>query len=274
MDTTLITCPECSTRYEVSTAEIGPQGRQVRCVECGANWFVGPQAVPTDPDILALQDNQDPPSSPPESPETQHDAAAPDTATPPISPETSAVNDETTNVIVEPANIPPLDRKTLGADVYMRDQADAAKLARRQRTIAIIWTVPLILVILAGILGYIYRQPIVNRIPQSATLYQALGIEVKEGGLLIDPPIAKTAMLDGRMIITVEGHVRNISGRAQTVPLIEMTLHDQTGQMLTQWYVEPAQDTLNARERLAFRTEYSDPPGSVVGLRYRFAKRS
>lgn len=34
----LITCPTCATRYTVSAASVGPEGRKVRCAKCGHTW--------------------------------------------------------------------------------------------------------------------------------------------------------------------------------------------------------------------------------------------
>lgn len=307
-------CPSCNIEYRISSSDIGAAGRQVRCVECQETWFVPgvKTAEPksdmraSEADRLALLDNLEndqsstpPPTvdkdkiSAPEMTETrsrsfgQRATFTPQDNPQPHAPSAGVFSDAAPEHVpqADPEPVPPesLSDETVplspppapvGADVLIRDQADAARLAKRRRTIFVIWVIPLLLVIVAAILAYIYRQPIVNRVPQSATLYNAVGIQVKENGLLIDPPIAKTALQDGRTIITIEGHVRNISGRTQSVPLIEMTLHDGAGETLTQWYVEPARPTLDAREQLAFRTEYADPPNAVVGLRYRFVDRS
>lgn len=57
----LITCPECSTRYNLTAAQIGPQGRTLKCAKCGHSWFVPPEeTVPAELDI--------PPPLPPQNP--------------------------------------------------------------------------------------------------------------------------------------------------------------------------------------------------------------
>jgi len=36
-----ITCPDCSTSYEVSAKALGPKGRSVKCARCGTRWHAG-----------------------------------------------------------------------------------------------------------------------------------------------------------------------------------------------------------------------------------------
>ncbi|MFZ2587338.1 MAG: MJ0042-type zinc finger domain-containing protein [Alphaproteobacteria bacterium] len=47
----LITCPECTTRYNLTAAQIGPEGRTLKCAKCGHAWFVPPETPPDEPDL-------------------------------------------------------------------------------------------------------------------------------------------------------------------------------------------------------------------------------
>jgi len=40
----ILTCPQCATRYHVDPASVGPEGRSVRCANCGQRWLAEPPA--------------------------------------------------------------------------------------------------------------------------------------------------------------------------------------------------------------------------------------
>ncbi|MEL6686358.1 MAG: DUF3426 domain-containing protein [Pseudomonadota bacterium] len=266
----VLICPQCDTRYKAQVSDFEPEGREVRCARCSFRWYVPAQrraAAPTaDADQLALQDNQ------------QIDPVDPVPLTSPIEPAEPKVfggSPGPASKTSKPQK-PKLPRKpaapTIGADVMMRDKADREKLAKRRRTIRIIWAIPLILVVLAAIIAWFNRQAIVNRIPQMASVYRMVGIEVRAGGLDIDPPEARTVLVDGAPVIRVASTVRNLTRREKTVPLIELSLHDVDGADLLQWYVETQPAQIEGRGTLGFETVITDPPTDAVSLRYRFSR--
>ncbi len=264
----VITCPECGTSYKADPKAIGPNGRTVRCANCQATWF-----VPA-PDIIAKT----------KTPSGEMKTAAAEGAGQDMA-DAIALKDDLQSeepALVTPLKAPKPDGRlqaseiqssssdgVKGADVMLRDQADAVRLKRRKRTIRLIWIITALLSLAAIVTAYLNRQEIVNRYPQAASLYQSLGLEVREGGLTIDPPTAKTTLIEGRPVIRIEGALRNLSKEPVDLPLIEMTLHDPSGAERVQWFVEPAQTRLSAQGRLPFVTEYADPPSDVISLRYR-----
>lgn len=285
MTALVITCPDCKTRYKATAQSIGDDGRTVRCVKCGSTWFEpAPDVIDTiiaDPDALALADNvaeqTQPPFSAELAPSSDFDPSLENLSSDESGSETDSADQGPP--IISSSGLPPSVRPSppsresvnVGADVMMRDHVDREKLARRQRTIRFIWAVPLLLVILATIIAYFNRQEIVNRLPQMASIYQMVGIEVRAGGLEIDPPQARTVLVDGSPVIRVESVVRNLTREPKLVPLIELTLHDIDGQGLIQWYVEPDPKQIDGLGRLVFTSEIVDPPAGAVGLRVKFA---
>jgi len=242
----ILTCPECSTRYLTKASAIGPNGRTVRCAKCDTTWFVASEA-----DELALQDNQTPVED--IVPVTAGIAAA---SAPNISFEQKAASAE----VQEP-----------GAHAVMRDKVDQERRRRRLTSVGLIWAIPLTLLFIAAILGYVFRQDIVNGVPQTATLYQSLGVDVTLSGLDIEDPVTRSALVDGKPVLVVNGAIRNITAQAKPVPMVELSLHSKDGEPLVTWLVDVNKEQLAKDERVTFVSEYPNPPVDAVKLRYKFA---
>ncbi|MDA1060067.1 MAG: zinc-ribbon domain-containing protein, partial [Proteobacteria bacterium] len=58
----IVTCPNCSTRYQLDAQFLVPQGRALRCVKCGHSWTERPKTaaapviVETDTDDVEVPD--------------------------------------------------------------------------------------------------------------------------------------------------------------------------------------------------------------------------
>ncbi len=246
----ILTCPECSTRYLTKENAIGPNGRTVRCAKCDTTWFVASEA-----DELALQDNQAPVEEIVPAAAAIAAGASPDIA----------FGQNSVSSTVGGAQEQP------GAHVVMRDKVDKERRRRRLTSVGLIWAVPLTLLFVAAILGYVFRQNIVNGMPQTASLYKSLGIDVTLSGLNIEDPVTRSALVNGEPVLIVNGAVRNITGQAQDVPLVELSLHSKDGEPLVTWLVDVNSDMLGKNERVTFVSEYPNPPIDAVKLRYKFA---
>ena len=248
----ILTCPECSTRYLTKDNAIGPNGRTVRCAKCDSTWFVAAEA-----DELALKDNQ-----------------APVEDIVPVSAGIAAGAAPETSFGKADSPAPVTAATGPGAHVVMRDKVDKERRRRRLTSVGLIWAVPLALLFVAAVLGYVFRQNIVNGIPQTATLYKAVGIDVTLSGLSIEDPITRSALVDGKPVLVVNGAVRNITAKAQDVPLVELSLHSKDGEALVTWLVDTQKTNLGKKERVTFVSEYPNPPVDAVKLRYRFANET
>ena len=161
-----------------------------------------------------------------------------------------------------------------GAHVMMRDKVDKERRRRRLTSVGLIWAVPLFLLFVASILGYVFRQDIVNGVPQMATLYNAVGVDVSLSGLDIEDPVTRSALVNGKPVLVVNGAVRNITTQAQEVPMVELSLHSKDGEPLVTWLVDVNKELLDKKERVTFVSEYPNPPIDAVKLRYKFANET
>ncbi len=236
----IITCPECATRYSAKDDAIGPNGRMVRCSNCKASWFVSHDA-----DTLELLDNQ------------KSDL---DIVKNGIDPEEEVT---TTESFVEA-------KPTVGAHVQIRDKADQKRRNRRLVGVSMIWIVTLGLLAIGLALAYVFRQTIVDRTPAAATLYNAVGIQVKVSGLDFEKPKTKNIIIDSEPVLVINGFIRNLSNENQLLPMVELSLHNTAGESVATWLVELDQRSLSAGDRVEYISQYPNPPLDASTLKYRF----
>lgn len=240
----ILTCPECAVSYKAKPEAIGPNGRTVKCAQCDATWFApAPEVDLSTPDALQLEDIQ------------------------------ADVKDESFGAKAEviPTVLPPLEGKPAekSADVIMRDKVDAAKRRQRLRTIWLIWLVPLLLITLICFILFFGRQSIAKSFPASVPFYNALGINVSETGLRVFKPEVSAAIINGEPTFIINGEIKNLSDETKNLPMLELAFHNPEGDEVANWRVELPQPRLNAKEIIAFVSEYPNPPPDSVSLRYR-----
>lgn len=232
----ILTCPECSTRYMSKDGSIGPNGRTVRCAKCDTTWFAA--AETPDPDALALEDN-----------------------TPVL------VEEEIDTGPAPQAELPFTTGG--GAHIALRDQVEARKLKRRRGAIFLIWAVTIAILIAAAIVAVIKRQDIVNRTPIAATLYQAVGLPVKQGGLDIALPETETLLVEGEPVLFVRTEIKNLTGESMSAPYLGFRLRNRSGEAVAEWYVETG--LIKAKGTKQVEAQYPNPPVDGVQLTYGFA---
>lgn len=243
----ILTCPDCATRYSVKDGSIGPNGRTVRCASCSATWFVSQEA-----DELALVDLQVSDIEPLED-------------TPYVAP--SPREDLSS---FDPGIDEPLHSPSLGAHVDFRDKVDRERRNRRLMSVSMIWIVTLGLLGTAGILGYTFRQDIVDSNKSAASFYRLFKIPVTEGGIDFEKPSTRHVILDGRPVLVINGMIINRDKKTRPVPMIELSFLNESGENLAKWLVEPAKAELGPRERLEYVSQYPDPPVDAAELFYKF----
>ena len=270
----IIACPECETRFKTSADAIGPNGRTVRCANCSATWFVPAETADLMLDRLALQDI--------ETSQNEIVAEAHQT-TQALKKGLVGQSKHSESVRSGPVVAQSVIAKSTwtgekaqevsarGAHSDMRERTERRRSRRRLWNVMLIWFIPLLLISALAAGAYHFRQEIVDRVPKSSSLYQAIGIEVSAPGLALTPPITRYAQIDGKPVLIVEGAVRNISGGTLSIPLVSLSLHNSSGQSVAEWNVELETEGLEARSSAPYLSQYPAPPLDAVELRSRFA---
>jgi predicted Zn finger-like uncharacterized protein len=257
----IITCPHCQTKYQVTYEAIGSAGRKVQCAHCRQAW----QQRPLEPDEPSPEQK------------AAFDAMAEDGLDEAMLAEARLVAEEAVQKLVaEPA--PTEATRKSDAAIINKRQKDFTRrqsamvadlpLARLRRTMRVAGV--LALVGLACI-GYFGRVGVVERYPDLAGLYAAVGLGVNVVGLEFTNVTTLRSLRDGKEVLAVSAQIVGIEPKPVSVPAVVVTLLDDQGSPIYEWSVTPAVRDLMAGERSTFDTQLTTPPGNAARVRLSFA---
>lgn len=248
----LLTCPQCAARYRVPDSAIGPDGKTVRCHACKESWHV--EGTRSTPDALELQDLEE---------------AAVDT---PVEVE-APVPVGAVSMMDDPDPVPAAPKQPRSPRPNPAMAIRAAKYGRRRRRrltlIAFIWGAVVAILALGLVLALLGRQSIVERFPQTASLYVSLGFDVTPSGVRLSEMRAERVRLDGAEYLLVEGEAVNLTDEPRWSPSVELALLDNSDTELLAWSAEVGTTRLDPRERRTFRSEVPNPPLDAARLTVR-----
>jgi predicted Zn finger-like uncharacterized protein len=257
----IITCPACSTRYDVPEGAIGAEGRTVRCAQCRHSWFQpGPEAdggpggaveaLPPDPDIPlpaeveAAVQNAGIADSATAAPPLE--ATAPPLAAPPTLAKAPLPAAAATEMVVEAD-----DGETIAAP---------AKAPRRGKG----WLVLLALFILlaAAIGGALAWYGTPDWLP----IHRSALASTRDGLALNFPPnlIERKTLGDGTEFFGARGTVTNTTGTSRAVPPIEIVLRDSDKRVVYRWEVVPPKHQLAPGESMTITEAVTDVPKTAI----------
>lgn len=279
----LIACPTCTTTYHIELPALGPTGRTVRCAQCRETWFATPaEALATTAVNTSDQALLDKPPSP------TGNLPVPASVFASIPPETDITPVERASIAL--AHAPPLvpDDAPAAEAAPIEAVPDAietiaARRARRAGTerkpqrnpLSRLASAPVAIVVLLVMIGAIlnWRGTIVRHLPQTGSLFAAIGMPVNLRGLVFQDVKSTTDMQDGVPVLVVEGTVVNLTTRTQDVPRLRFALRNAAGHEVYAWTSQPGRPTLASGTGLAFRTRLASPPPDGRDVIVRFFHR-
>ena len=304
----MIACPNCATSYQVDASTLGGAGRSVRCVRCHNIWFAHDpgalsaiaQAHRSDVETFAGTVHDPAPADP-----LSDDApaelviegeSAPDETSLDAAEDLSEAGDEPPDedplphaqepieIADAPALAPMEDSGELPADAALEGTLGkapkrfAARRSLRRESKPFRWPLPglpvtiLALVALnAALIGW--RADVVRLVPQTASLYAALGLPVNLRGLTFGNVTTAIETQDGVQVLVVEGTIASASPRAVEVPRLRFSVRNHRGQEVYAWTALPARGALSPGETLAFRSRLASPPPDMREVLVRFFNR-
>jgi predicted Zn finger-like uncharacterized protein len=271
----LIVCPSCTTAYRIELSTLGAAGRTVRCARCHATWFASVEELASA--TLALPAVQES-SGPPPAPVEQHEADDADQG----STDTEAPANEAAAVTIDnsPPLVPALAQEAESAPATGPDIESVA--ARRARQVATKrrraggWPgLPTIILVLAGTIAALlnWRVTVVRFVPQTASLFSAVGLPVNLRGLSFDDVRTTVETKDGVTVLVVEGTILNQTRQPLEVPRLRFAVRNAGGYEVYAWTALPAEPVLAPGDRAPFRSRLASPPADAQDIIVRFFNR-
>jgi predicted Zn finger-like uncharacterized protein len=305
----LLVCPNCATSYMLDEATIGPAGRTVRCARCKTSWFAGgPEAVPelaaaadvaqseAQPAFSARGKAPPPPAAPEpaqaaagdsESLVTSESEAPPAEPQPeftPIPAETQAVEPEPALIADAPPLVPPIENDSPPPATAEAVQAEGnsedvesfdarrrrLQARRKQSRRSSRWTAIILVLIGINVTLVGARSEVVRYLPQTASLFAAIGLPVNLRGLQFEDVKISDEVQNGLTILNVQGVIVSAAGKPVEVPRLRFAARNASGQEVYTWTMPPPRSILEPGERLPFHSQVPAPKVDARDIMVRF----
>jgi predicted Zn finger-like uncharacterized protein len=282
-----IVCPHCTTSYAINPATLGPGGRTVRCSRCKETWL----AQSEDAIEMAAAMPAAMPNSAQSAPPAANDAAA----------EWEALAHEE-----EGQDAPVVDSPSISAGwpaeaeglqpsgdsdwpPAARQDAEVPITTHRQRLARLLRLPSLPRIPFMPTVGLptacaamgalilallIWRAEIVRLLPQTATFYEMVGLEVNLRGLAFKDIKVSNEIVDGKPVLVIEGTIVGETGKPVELPRLRFSVRDAQGTEIYAWNAVLEQPALKPGERAYFKSRLASPPpeGRNIDVRF-FNKR-
>jgi hypothetical protein len=120
----------------------------------------------------------------------------------------------------------------------------------------------------------IWRAEIVRLLPQTATFYKMVGLEVNLRGLAFKDIKVTNETVDGKPVLVIEGIIVGETRKPVELPRLRFSVRDAQGAEIYAWNAVLEQPALNPGERAYFKSRLASPPpeGRNIDVRF-FNKR-
>ncbi len=118
-----------------------------------------------------------------------------------------------------------------------------------------------------------WRDEFVRVMPQTASFYALLGLNVNLRGMSFDGVGTSVEQNQGAPVLVVEGNIVNASGKLEDVPRLKFAVRNASGQEVYSWTAAPPRQTLAPGEAVAFHSRLASPPVEAHDVLVRFVTR-
>jgi predicted Zn finger-like uncharacterized protein len=270
-----IVCPHCTTSYAVNPATFGDSGRTVRCSRCSETWLAHPEELASAqapvPSMAAEAGSDEDLSGWGELAPEDNEEEAPTVDSPSISSDwpteegqdgdnwsALAQDDKDLEVAASPRR--SLLRRLLKPSIALRlPSGSPISLSTACAAMA-----ALVLALM------IWRTDVVRLLPQTASFYRMVGLEVNLRGLAFKDVKLTTENVDGKPVLVVEGVIVDETRKPVELPRLRFIVRDGQGTEIYAWNAKLEQALLNPGDKAWFRSRLASPPAEGRSIDVRF----
>jgi predicted Zn finger-like uncharacterized protein len=280
-----IVCPHCTTSFAIKPDTLGAAGRNVRCSRCKEVWLAHPadaleaaQAMPAmaaashanagadaaaEWEAMARQEEAQQGTPVVESPsisadwpaEAQGSGGATDW--PSVAQADSDAHQEAVST-----------HRSRLARLFKLPKLSVPGLPRLSARIACVAMAALIAALM------FWRTDVVRLLPQTATFYKMVGLDVNLRGLAFKDLKITHETVDGKPVLVIEGVIVGQTRKPVELPRLRFSVRDEQGAEIYAWNAVLEQPVLHPGERAYFKSRLASPPpeGRNIDVRF-FTKR-
>ena len=284
-----IICPHCTTSYAIDLATLGASGRTVRCSRCKEVWLARPEdatevaaSVPamagaggqtTEPDAAAEWDalaRED----------DSQEQETPVVDSPSISSDWPVSADEQGSADLSGTDGPSIARYDLSdteaggpqGRSWLRRLGKPGLLRASGKPFVSLPTVCAAMGALVLAL-MIWRVDVVRLLPQTATFYKMVGLDVNLRGLVFKDVKITTETVEGKPVLVIEGAIVGEARKPVELPRLRFSVRDAQGAEIYAWNAVLEQPVLKPGERAWFKSRLASPPPEGRNIDVRFFSR-
>jgi predicted Zn finger-like uncharacterized protein len=277
-----IVCPHCRTSYAIDLASLGA-GRTVRCSRCKEVWLAQPEDAveaaapaamaeagqPTDPANGDDDWNSHAGGVGRQTPVVDSPSIAGDW---PVESDTAPAEDgswsEAARLDTEQEEFPDTRRQS-----WLRRLL--RKPARSHTPRKSFLNLPTACAAMGALVAalVIWRADVVRLMPQTASFYRLVGLDVNLRGLAFRDVKLTRETVEGKEVLVIEGVIVGRTRKPVDLPRLRFSVRDAQGAEIYAWNTVLEQTVLRPGEHAAFKSRLASPPAEGRNIDIRFFNR-
>jgi predicted Zn finger-like uncharacterized protein len=277
-----IVCPHCTTSYTLNPASFGQAGRMVRCSRCRETWLAHPEE-------LARAEAQLAAMAAGAGSEADGDLAGWGTLTdeddgqgrdtPMVDSPSISGDWSTAESNEDGGNWPALAQNDGDIEADAAPSPPPSTWLRRLLRPSISARAPVSLSTTCAAMAalvlalMIWRVDVVRLLPQTASFYKMVGLEVNLRGLTFKDIKLSTETVDGKPVLVVEGMIVDGTPKPVELPRLRFIVRDARGTEIYAWSAMLEQPLLQPGDNAWFRSRLASPPPEARSIDVRFVNK-